>query len=155
MNLGEDDFVGFAGPGISSDMPEVALAPPNPAVQGALSAEGGNFLAFVADAVATTDETSLDEMLPPDENNNVVAAQAFMMILTLGTRSLLDVRQDEHFGDINISLTERGRITGVGMPLQEEDQDHIAEDETVQEAGHFEEHFTAGREEVEGEEEED
>ncbi|KAL5387649.1 hypothetical protein DPSP01_003445 [Paraphaeosphaeria sporulosa] len=139
-DLGEDDY-GVAGPGISSDMPEAMFAGPDSRVREAPTAEGGNFLIFVADAIhekrnridldiapgsgshadtaTVVDEVSFDEVVPLNTNNKFIASQALMMTLTLGTKGLLDVRQGEHFADINLSLTEKGKAQ-VEMPPQAE-----------------------------------
>ncbi|KAF2446945.1 hypothetical protein P171DRAFT_519282 [Karstenula rhodostoma CBS 690.94] len=165
-NLGEDDY-GFAGPGISSDMPEAMLAEPDSRVREALTAEGGNFLMFVADAIhekrnhidqglepvsdadaaTVVDEVSFDEIVPPNANNKMIASQALMMTLTLGTKGLLDVRQDEHFADINLSLTEKGNAAQVEMPFQGEHEAQLGEEEADLEE--------VGREESDDEMEED
>lgn len=169
--LGGDDY-GFMGPGISSDMPEAMLIEPVSRVQEALTAESGNFLMFVADAIrekhhrvdedvapvsddgAATgaEEVSFDEVILPTTNNKMIASQAFMMTLTLGTKGLLDVRQDDHFADINLSLTEKGKAAQVEIPLQEADEAHFEEEEAVlDEAAHG----SSKKEEAEAEADED
>lgn len=159
MNLLEDeegdftDFGGgdynFAGQGISSDMPKAMLAEPDSRVREALTAEGGNFLMFVADAIhekrnridwdleldsdaeaaTVAGEVTFDEVVPPTTNNKIIASQALMMTLTLGTKGLLNVRQNEHYANINLSLTEKGKTAQVEMPLQREDEAQLGEEE--------------------------
>ncbi|KAJ4297811.1 R8 protein [Kalmusia sp. IMI 367209] len=175
-NLSGDEF-GFLGPGNSSDMPEAAVTQPGARVQEALSAEGGNFLTFVAnaihekrnhiqqnlepisdilqaDAAPATDEVSFDELIPLNESNRAVASQALMMTLTLGTKGLLSVHQDEQFEEITMSLTKKAK--SVQVEIENDGQDHMSVEEPEQEeAGHFEEQFAAGREESDGEPTED
>ena len=139
----DDDFAGFAGPGFSSDMPDVVLplAHPDVRVREALSTEGGNFLAFVADAIEEKREgeqlgtnadaedvgmaeVSFEELLPPHDMSRVVAAQAFMMTLALGTKGLLEVRQENHFDEIKMSITEKGRATHEAVATKVEYGEH-------------------------------
>jgi hypothetical protein len=65
----------------------------------ALADESENFLTFVRAAVeqgeAGGDRVAFATLLPPGSNSNVVAAQALLHVLTLATRGLLVVRQDE------------------------------------------------------------
>lgn len=126
---GVDDF---ALPDASSDYPDLQLLPPTSiGVRDALSAECGNFLTFVeeaiakkrtrmeadlehaadplqAEAAADIDDMTFKELLPPSENTKVVACQGLMMVLGLGTKGLLDVQQSEHFGEITLKVTEKG-----------------------------------------------
>jgi meiotic recombination protein REC8 len=171
-NLGGDDY-GFAGPGISSDMPEAMLVEPDARVQEAMTAESGNFLMFIADAIQEkceridqgqapiadtfqADRVSFDEAIPPNANNKMIASQALMMTLTLGTKGLLDVRQDEHFADINLSLTEKGKTAQVEMQLQEEGEAHIGEEEAgLEDVGHSEDRADNGHKRSDDKVEED
>ncbi|KAL5393624.1 hypothetical protein PMIN02_005734 [Paraphaeosphaeria minitans] len=147
-DLGGDDY-GLTDPGISSDMPEALLAEPDSRVREALTVEAGNFLMFVSDAMqekrnridqdiapvsdvdaaTVVDEISFNEVVPPNTNNKMIASQALMMILTLGTKGLLDVRQDEHFADINLSLTGKGKAAQAELPLQEGGEAHLGDGE--------------------------
>jgi hypothetical protein len=102
----------------------------------ALYGESANFLDFVRTAIessataATTGEASgqADEtmpsisytedptgdgksvtfhaLLPPEENSAVVAAQAFLHVLSLGTRNFLSVKQEVEFGEMRLSVIE-------------------------------------------------
>ncbi|KAF1963147.1 hypothetical protein CC80DRAFT_487544, partial [Byssothecium circinans] len=169
-----DDFGGFAG--FSSELPEAALAQPTIRVQEALSAEGENFITFVVDAIeekrdrvqaaqepisdvlqadvaADIHEVSFEELIPPGENNKMIASQALMMTLTLGTKGLLKVRQEEHFEEISVSLTEKAKAALVVEPVEDgEDEGGDAEEheeggiEELGEGGNFEEQFAASRE---------
>ncbi|KAJ4356042.1 R8 protein [Didymosphaeria variabile] len=177
-NLGGDDYVGFAGSGISSDLPEAMLAETNARVREALTAEGGNFLTFVVDAIDekrnrihrglepksddavdaidAVDEVSFAEVIPPHANSKTVASSALMMTLTLGTKGLLNVRQVKHFTDINMSLTEKGKVAQLDMPIRKEYGRHVGEEEAEHdEAGHFDEQFVPVSEESNDEDEED
>lgn len=43
-------------------------------------------------------------LLSPMEHTRVVAAQAFLHVLTLASKNLVNVRQDEGFGNIEITI---------------------------------------------------
>lgn len=178
-NLGRDDYFGFAGPVPSSDMPEAMLIEPNASVREALTTEGENFLVFVADAIdgkrnqieegldsrgdvpqdeaaAVASEVSFEEIFPSNTNDKVIASQALMMTLTLGTKGLLNVHQEDHFADITLSLTEKGIATQFEVTIQEEDEADVGQEEHSQdEAGHFDEQFAAGYEDSGDEADED
>jgi meiotic recombination protein REC8, fungi type len=87
-------------------------------VAAALDSESRNFLDFLdaqiqAQASHAEDEeggrpratVTFEGLLPPTENTMVVAAQAFLHILTLASKNLVTVRQVEGFGDIEIDIT--------------------------------------------------
>jgi meiotic recombination protein REC8 len=136
----------------NSDTSEaLALSQPSIRVREALSAEGENFISFVADAIAEKreaepaaliDSVTFEDLLPPIENNKVVACQGLMMILALGTKDMLDVQQPEDFGDINLKLKEHTKIPEVFDISDEQESDHIMD--TEDEPGHFAEQFAAG-----------
>ena len=78
-----------------------------------LDQESGNFLEFVQAAMAErrgADEgdgggeagrgITFEELLPPEENSRVVAAQGLLHVLTLATRRVLAVEQEGDFGPI-------------------------------------------------------
>ncbi|CAK4034916.1 unnamed protein product [Lecanosticta acicola] len=83
----------------------------------ALGAESANFLDFVRTAIDESDDSpppgqdsqqraaSIDfqDLLPPESNSNVVAAQALLHVLTLGTKNLLKIQQAGAFGPIILS----------------------------------------------------
>lgn len=175
-----DDYAGFAGPGFSSDMPDAAImaatdadpSAPTNRVNEALDAEGENFLDFIADAIdenrgkgvqeqATTaganenaneDEISFRALIPHGPNKKVVASQALMMTLALGTKGLLNVRQDKHFAEIGLSLTEKAKVAQLAVPSVVERNENGDEHEAVGEDNamaedtgtHFEEQFVSG-----------
>jgi meiotic recombination protein REC8 len=177
----------FGGPGPSSDRPDPAAAPPNARVREALSAEGQNFLGFVADAIdekreqvqaamsdplqaeaaGSIDEVSFEELLPFHENTKTVAAQALMMTLTLGTKSLLDVRQAEAYDEITISLTATAKAARLAVLAGEQDDaeddggdermedDLHADEEEQEQGGQFAEQLAAGLAEREDDEEQE
>ncbi|PVH92072.1 hypothetical protein DM02DRAFT_576286 [Periconia macrospinosa] len=197
-----DDYAGFAGPGFSSDMPAAATAgaeenEADSRANEALGLEGENFLAFIADAIdkkgggrdqdADGDigagiaevegekEVLFDELISPTQNNKMVASHALMMALTLGTKGLLNVRQDNEYEEIGLSLTEKAKTAQLTLPVVAEDdgdgsgagenqnRDDENGDDANQEAeedfdleeevgGQFEEQFEAGL--VDDEEEE-
>ncbi|KAF2636443.1 hypothetical protein P280DRAFT_552939 [Massarina eburnea CBS 473.64] len=168
-----DNFSGFAG--FNSEMPEAALAQPDARVRvrEALSAEGENFVTFVADAIgekrgraeaalepmsdvlqteaaADIDEVLFDELIPTMENTKMVASQALMMTLTLATKGMLNVRQDGGFEEVGLSLTEKAKATLIVEPVEEgdreaEEQENDGGEEENEQGGNFEEQFAAGR----------
>ena len=97
-------------------------------IRGALDSESLNFLSFVEAAVQHSIDQSLEDqlqadaegqgldtgivvkdrsiefetLLPPSGNSNVVAAQALLHVLALGTKDLLQVLQHEAFGSISL-----------------------------------------------------
>ncbi|KAF9698437.1 hypothetical protein EKO04_003770 [Ascochyta lentis] len=114
--LGGDDFA-FAAP--TSDPAEVeATAQPSTRVREALSAEGENFFTFVTEAImekrdrvqAGIEEITFEELLPPPETGKMIACQGFLMLLSLGTKGLLDVQQPTAFGDITLRLSEQAKV---------------------------------------------
>ncbi|OCL03975.1 hypothetical protein AOQ84DRAFT_346838 [Glonium stellatum] len=130
-SLSGEDF-GYIGAGTKDDLDLYADPPPiesriGQKVLDALDAEGINFLAFVhdgieekrkrlqegleadflqAEAAADVDEVLFEELLPPQMNLRVVAAQALLHTLSLATKGLLTVRQDEHFGEIGLRVVK-------------------------------------------------
>lgn len=147
--LGGDDFA-YAAP--ASDDADVEELPTQPSlrVREALSAEGENFFAFVAEAVeekrnralAETIEMSdgdqmgaiagdqvdlvtFEELLPPLETNKMVACQGFLMILSLGTKGMLDVQQVDAFESIILKATEKGK----SMQILRVQHDHHVDDQ--------------------------
>lgn len=95
-------------------------------VAAALDTETHNFLAFLTteiDAKSATamvgkvgeeeeDEdgdmgkakVSFDEMLPPQQHSQIVAAQGLLHVLALATKGLIEVKQEEAFGRIEIGI---------------------------------------------------
>ncbi|KAH6351706.1 hypothetical protein HBI37_038350 [Parastagonospora nodorum] len=178
--MGGDEF-GMAGP---SSPPTLIPSPkdqkPSTHINNALDTEGNNFLEFVTDtildkrnraqvalghmaslqqvqAAANIDTLTFEELLPPVENTKVIACQGLMMVLTLGTKGMLDVQQRTDFGDINVKLTEQAKATQVVEISDDEDSEdeessdggvEIMEDMVVGEQGgdegHFENQFAAG-----------
>jgi meiotic recombination protein REC8 len=117
----------LAHPGPSSS-PIRATSPVKPStrVNEALDAEGNNFLDFVIDAVdekrnraaqtdiaTDTDLITFEELLPPHQNHKTIACQGLMMVLSLGTKGMLDVQQPSDFGDINLKLTELAKASQI------------------------------------------
>ncbi|KAH6618684.1 hypothetical protein C7974DRAFT_436078 [Boeremia exigua] len=125
---------------------------PSQRVREALSAEGENFFAFVAEAVSEkcaraltelnempdADQTSaievgqvtFEELLPPPETSKLIACQGFLMVLSLGTKGMLDVQQANAFGDITLKPTEMGKMMHpVGVAKGDGDeQDHWSDE---------------------------
>lgn len=169
-NLGGENF-GMPGPSSDGAWAE----PTQPATTSlrpreALSAEGQNFLTYVseaiaekrthvearvadmsdilqADATADIEEVMFEEILPSKENSKMIAAQGLMMVLALGTGGMLDVRQEEHFGEIGLSLTEKT----IAMEIAEAaEQEEVQEEENEEdEKEQFPEQFPARNAEAE------
>nr|POE79385.1 hypothetical protein CFP56_07450 [Quercus suber] len=88
-----------------------------------LDSENANFLAFVQTAIDEADRVraiapagdeederfagsvEFDTLLPLHRNTHIVAAQALLHILALGTKSLLRIQQNEAYGPIIMSTT--------------------------------------------------
>ena len=88
----------------------------------ALDGESGNFLEFVQAGIQELDlvrdqagqggeevaitkgSINFNALLPPESHSCVVAAQALLHVLALGTKNLLDVQQEEAFGGITIRV---------------------------------------------------
>ena len=91
-------------------------------IKATLDQEAHNFLEFVKNEIsavpAPTDEDEdelsgdgqskaslqFDELLPPAQHTRVVASQALHHILALASKSLINVKQMEAFGPIDLSL---------------------------------------------------
>lgn len=82
-------------------------------VRATLDHESNNFLEFLKFEIAgkaseIRDEESrsvlFEELLPPPQHSNIVAAQALHHVLALATKGLIRVKQDEHYGPIALSL---------------------------------------------------
>ena len=82
-----------------------------------LENESHNFLAFLETQIAergneeeveegneTRKSITMDALLSPKENNAVVGAQALLHILSLTTKGLMEVEQQEGFGDITMRV---------------------------------------------------
>lgn len=87
-----------------------------------LDGESLHFLEFVQTGIAEMDESraqaamgdeedevldgsiDFDALLPPESHTNVVAAQALLHVLALGTKNLLSIQQEEAFGPITMRL---------------------------------------------------
>jgi meiotic recombination protein REC8 len=162
-NPGVDDF-GMPGPSSDGAWVEPAQSiKPSFRVREALSAEGENFLTYVSNAIAekrtrvearvadmsdvlqanaTTDidEVLFEEILSSKENSRMIAAQGLLMVLALGTRGMLDVRQEEGFGEIGLSLTEKMKAMQIANAADEE----YDEEDEENEEGQFVKQLAAG-----------
>lgn len=94
----------------------------SPWIAATLDSDSRNFLDFLDAQIqaqnsgSTTEQGEEDErprqtavfesLLPPNEHSQLVAAQAFLHILTLASKSLVAVRQDKGFGDIELAIAE-------------------------------------------------
>jgi len=50
---------------------------------------------------------SFEELLPPKNNSEVVAAQGLLHVLSLATKGLITIRQEEGFGNIDMGVVPR------------------------------------------------
>lgn len=76
----------------------------------ALTGETVNFLDFVQSAVDEAEQLSSDiefeVLLPPENNSRIVAAQALLHVLALGSKSALKVEQEEAFAAIHLRIID-------------------------------------------------
>ncbi|KAH7398699.1 Rec8 like protein-domain-containing protein [Phaeosphaeria sp. MPI-PUGE-AT-0046c] len=193
----DGDFGGYGAEPSSPPTMVPSPAKPSLRVNEAMSGEGDNFLGFVTraivqkrdDAQATLDPMAgvqeaeeagsinaitFEELLPPRQNGRMTACQGIMMVLSLGTKGMLDVQQAEDFGEIELKLTERakasqvveigdssdvdeGEVEGEAGGGEDEDGDVEMQEEEIEdgdeeegeEGGQFEEQFAAERAQVE------
>lgn len=86
-------------------------------LSGILERESRNFLDFVSvrleekaeaqEHQGAVESITLEELLPPDQNTRVVASQAFLHLLTLATRGLLEIQQADIFAaPISITIVQ-------------------------------------------------
>ena len=138
-----EDFI-FAAPNSGPAGIDDGAQQPSLRVREALSAEGENFFAFVAEAIAdkrdraqinlatmpdllqakaaNVEDVTFEDLLPPSETSKMVACQGFMMLLSLGTKGMLGVQQPTAFGDIMLSLTEKSKAMQI-VEIEGEDDD--------------------------------
>ncbi|KAG9185180.1 hypothetical protein G6011_07724 [Alternaria panax] len=154
VDYGGDEF-GLTGP--SSDYPEQVVQEPSIRVREALSTEGENFITFINErivekreqahadlehmsdalqvkAAADIEEITFEELLPPAENNKMIACQGFMMILGLGSKGMLSIQQPRYLGEINLKLTRKAKaLRAVGVTDDEKsgDGDDIQEEDGI------------------------
>jgi meiotic recombination protein REC8, fungi type len=126
MQLGGDDMIGdpefqLYGPAAAVDTQTAAQSQ---WVAAALDMEAHNFLVFltaeinakVVAAEGAADRLKEDDvetvtfqsLLPPEQHSKVVAAQGLLHVLSLATKGLIEVKQEEAFGWIEIGCG-RGR----------------------------------------------
>jgi meiotic recombination protein REC8 len=112
----DEDFERY-GPGANVDTQTAAQGSWQKA---ALDKESNNFYDFIENAIdekrkaaealdLPSDEINdaeFEELLDPVTNSFIVAAQALLHVLTLGTKNLISVKQQEHYGPIQLSLLE-------------------------------------------------
>jgi meiotic recombination protein REC8 len=143
-----------------------ATQKPSTCVNEALETEGANFLDFVTDAMVEkqnraqaniggtiVDTITFEELLPPIENNKMIACQGLMMVLSLGTKGLLDLQQPEDFGDIKLSLTKQAK-TKASQVIEISDGEESDDEESSDGGVEIEERAVGQGEEAEGQFEE-
>jgi hypothetical protein len=86
-----------------------------------LNRESFNFLEFVKAAIENQQReegndrepsgaeeqkafATFEELLPPEKNTKIVAAQALIHTLSLATKNLISIQQDEGYGEIRLGL---------------------------------------------------
>ncbi|OQN96453.1 hypothetical protein B0A48_17509 [Cryoendolithus antarcticus] len=117
---GLDDFELF-GPAADVDTQTAAQSQ---WVRTTLDSESANFLTFVQAGIDELDKkreelapdeggdesmmgsVDFDHLLPPEENTSIVAAQALLHVLTLGTKNAITVKQDEAYKPISLRVVE-------------------------------------------------
>lgn len=126
---------------------------PSLRVREALSAEGENFFAFVSEAivekrerelarmaqeldvhqdeVASVEMITFDELLPPDETSKMIACQGFLMLLSLGTKGMLNVEQPSAFDDMTLKLTDKAKAMQVIQIRDGDEEDPPYNEEIV------------------------
>ena len=82
----------------------------------ALDVESHNFLEFISADIDAANKgaefgeevttTSFERLLPPADHSKDVAAQAFLHVLSLATKSLIEIKQEQEIGDILINMVE-------------------------------------------------
>ena len=102
-----DDFEQY-GPAAAVDTQTAAQSQ---WMRATLENEAQNFLGFIEAQLTEQGEggvpaetVTLDELLPPEENSGIVAAQALLHVLALTTKGLLEVEQEHAFGDIVLKI---------------------------------------------------
>jgi meiotic recombination protein REC8, fungi type len=128
-----DDDMGLGG---EMDVDDYELYGPSAAVDTQTAAqsqwlkttlenEAFNFLAFLEKQLQKREERgeeegeadksiTLDELLPPANNTQVVGAQAMLHVLALTTKGLIEVEQEEAFGDIRMWVVHASSKSGNG-----------------------------------------
>jgi meiotic recombination protein REC8, fungi type len=115
---GESEDFQLYGPAAAVDTQIVSQSQ---SLAAALDSESRNFLGFLDAQIQTKEPMVAEEpqdggwgpgravtfegLLPSSEHTRMVAAQAFMHVLTLASKNLVVVRQEEDFGDIEIAIT--------------------------------------------------
>ena len=126
MNI-DDDFELY-GPSAAVDTQTAAQSQ---WLKNTLENEAYNFLNFLEtqigergmeweDDAGEINSITLDELLPPTENTKVVGAQAMLHVLALTTKGLIEVEQEEAFGDIRMRVVP-GRSQREGGTKGEEE----------------------------------
>lgn len=91
-------------------------------LRAALDSESVNFLAFVRSGIEEADQArnqlesgdedyeelngtiEFEKLLPANNNSRIVAAHGLLHVLALGTKGMLQVKQDQAFGAINMRI---------------------------------------------------
>lgn len=79
---------------------------------------------FEMDAEGAT-TTTFEDLLPLKHNSKIVAAQGLLHVLSLATKGLINVQQDEAFGHINLSVVGRTSADSGKGKAPEEGEDSV------------------------------
>lgn len=177
--IGGDDFA-FAAPTSDPAEPGEGATQASLRVREALSSEGKNFFAFVAEAIGNkvddaindplempdegqigaieVEQITFEELLPPPETSKMVACQGFLMLLSLGTKGMLDLQQPTAFKNITLKLTEKAKAKATQIvkvegddgaePRGDDDMKDMGVEEGVGEEGQESPTTTVNEEEV-------
>ncbi|KPI37680.1 Meiotic recombination protein rec8 [Cyphellophora attinorum] len=148
LAIGNDEFEQY-GPAANVD---TQTAQTSQWMRKTLEDESLNFLGFVELNLQGTrvdeegievqvresrDEVTMDDLLPPKENSPVVAAQALLHVLTLVTKGMLTVRQDEPFDSpIVLSAVEHEPVRRNESDEGDADNERVADHTERQDEGH-------------------
>lgn len=116
LSGGFDDFTGITpsevGEEFALDRP-VTVSNTQEAAQ--LEHQAHNFLIFLDEQISKGAEESsspsitFEQLLPPSQNTNVVAAQGILHVLALATKDFISVEQEVAFGDIVLRIADSYR----------------------------------------------
>ena len=100
----------------------------------------------VGDEAGRHGVVTFEELLPPASNSKVVGAQGLLHVLTLVTRGAVAVKQDDDFGEIEVSIVPGARLV---------ERDAEDKNEGIEEIEEMEVDEQAPEEPLQGEGEED
>lgn len=103
-----------------------------------LEQEAFNFLGFLRTSIQKKEKegvvaiddggsasTTFEELLPLDGNDQMVAAQGLLHVLSLATKGLINVRQHEAFGTISLSIVDGTKEDLDGGDAEADEDDEL------------------------------